>query len=77
LERALQIGEQALGPDHPDIAIRCANLGLVLRALGDLAGARTEFQRALQIGEQALGPNHPNIAIWCGNLGRVLKALGI
>jgi hypothetical protein len=58
LERALQIGEQALGADHPDIAIRCANLGLVLRDLGDLVGARTQLERALRISEQALGPDH-------------------
>jgi hypothetical protein len=27
LERALQIGEAALGPDHPDIGTRRNNLG--------------------------------------------------
>ena len=103
-ERALQISEAALGPDHPDIghpaqqprpraaaiwgtwpapapsssgpcrsarppsapttptsAIRRNNLGRVLRDLGDLAGARTQYERALQISEAALGPDHPDI----------------
>jgi Flp pilus assembly protein TadD len=59
LERALQISEAALGPDHPDIGVRRANLGLVLHDLGDLAGARTQLERALQISEATLGPDHP------------------
>ena len=63
-ERALQISEAALGPDHPDIGIRRNNLGSVLQDLGDLTGARTQYERALQISEAALGPDHPqSIAI--------------
>jgi hypothetical protein len=31
----------------------------VLQVLGDLAGARTQYERALQITEAALGPDHP------------------
>jgi tetratricopeptide (TPR) repeat protein len=52
------------------------NLGLVLRALGDLAGAKAHFERALAIDEAAYGPNHPQVAIWLNNLGRVLQDLG-
>ena len=75
-ERALHIGEAALGPDHPDIGIWRNNRGRVLHDLGDLAAARTQCERALQIGEAALGPDHPNIGIWRNNLGRVLHDLG-
>jgi Flp pilus assembly protein TadD len=57
-ERALQIIEQALGPDHPRVAICRNDLGDVLGDLGDLAGARTEYERALEISERALGPDH-------------------
>ena len=60
LERALQISEAALGPDHPNVGIRRSNLGGVLQDLGDLTGARTQFERALQISEAALGPDHPD-----------------
>jgi Tfp pilus assembly protein PilF len=49
LENALAIREAALGPDHPDTATSLGNLAGVLRAQGDLAGARTRFERALQV----------------------------
>ncbi|TEU14297.1 MAG: tetratricopeptide repeat protein, partial [Anaerolineales bacterium] len=35
------------------------NLGNVLQALGDLAGARAAWERALQIRREFLGENHP------------------
>ncbi|HII06093.1 MAG TPA: TIR domain-containing protein, partial [Methanotrichaceae archaeon] len=38
-ERALEIDEKVYGPDHPNVATMVNNLGEVLRALGDLAGA--------------------------------------
>ena len=52
------------------------NLGGVLRALGDLPGAREQYERALAISEAALGPDHPNVGICRNNLGRVLQDLG-
>ena len=76
LERALQISEAALGPDHPDVGTWRNNLGLVLQDLGDLTGARTQLERALQISEAALGPDHPDIGIRRNNLGSVLQDLG-
>jgi tetratricopeptide (TPR) repeat protein len=64
-----------LGPDHPDVAIRRNNLGNVLRALGDLEGARVQLEQALAISEAALGPDHPNVATVRSNLGSLLQAL--
>ena len=75
-ERALQIGEATLGPDHPTIGIRRNNLGRVLQDLGDLTGARTQYERALQISETALGPDHPTIGIRRNNLGARAAGLG-
>jgi hypothetical protein len=72
----LAISEAALGPDHPDIAGRRNNLGGVLRDLGDLPGAREQFDRALAISEAALGPDHPDVGVIRNNLGSVLRALG-
>jgi hypothetical protein len=40
----------------------------VLRDLGELAGARTQFKQALEISEAALGSDHPDVATWRGNL---------
>ena len=42
--------------------IRVNNLGVVLKDLGDLDGARKAFERALAIDEKAFGPDHPNVA---------------
>jgi len=75
-EQALQISEAALGPDHPTVGIHRNNLGLVLRDLGDLAGARTQLEQALRISEAALGPDHPTVGIHRNNLGGVLRDLG-
>jgi hypothetical protein len=44
------------------VAIWRSNLGGVLQALGDLAGAREQLERSLEIGEAALGPDHPHVA---------------
>ena len=44
MERALAIHEAAYGPDHPQLASDRINLGVVLRDLGDLAGARRELE---------------------------------
>ena len=52
------------------------NLGMVLKAQGDLEGAKRCFERALAIDEKALGPEHTNVAINVNNLGSVLKAQG-
>jgi tetratricopeptide (TPR) repeat protein len=73
---AHSIWERALGPEHPHVAIAVNNLGLVLQALGDLAGAKACYERALRIDEAAFGPDHPNVARDVNNLGGVLQALG-
>ena len=70
-ERALRIEEQALGPNHPDVATTLNNLGLVLEATGDYAVARPLYERALRIKEQVLGPNHPGVATILSNLAIV------
>jgi Tfp pilus assembly protein PilF len=75
-ERALAIGEAALGPNHPNVAIRLNNLGMVLESQGDFAGAKSLYQRALAIGEAAFGLDHPQVAIYANNLGGVLKEQG-
>ena len=36
------------------------NLGLVLKALGDLEAAKLHFERALGIFEKQPGPDHPS-----------------
>ena len=59
-QRALQIREQVLGPDHPDTAGSLNNLAALLKSQGKYDEAEPLYRRALQIREQVLGPDHPN-----------------
>ncbi len=51
-------------------------LGIVLRKMGDLKGAKDLHERALKIDEKALGPDHPEVARKVNNLGLVLREMG-
>ncbi|MGD1037186.1 MAG: FxSxx-COOH system tetratricopeptide repeat protein [Roseiarcus sp.] len=75
-ERALAIGDKALGPEHTVTATSLNNLAGVLQAQGDLPGARPLFERALAIHEKALGPEHPDTATILNNLARLLQDQG-
>jgi cellulose biosynthesis protein BcsQ len=76
MERALRIAEAAHGPDHPTVAVRLSNLAMILRDLGDPAGARPLLERALAVDESAYGPDHPAVATQLSNLALVLRDLG-
>lgn len=69
LERALAIGEKALGPEHPDMADGFNDLANVHTATGAYAKAKVLYERALAIQEKALGPDHPDVAASLGSLG--------
>lgn len=71
LERAVEVAEAALGPDHPDVGTSLNNLGSVLQDLGDLAGAKACYKRALVIAEGAYRPDSA-LAIGLSNLGCLL-----
>src|SRR2546422_9374949 len=73
-ERALRIREQALGPEHPDVAWSLDHLGSVLPRLGAAAAARPLYERALEIREKTLGPEHPDVAVSLGNLAGAVES---
>ena len=75
-QRALKIDEKALGPDHPDVAIRLNNLAELYRAQGKYAAAEPLLQRALKIWEKALGPDHPDVAAILNNLAELYRDQG-
>jgi Flp pilus assembly protein TadD len=56
------------GEVHTDTARSLKNLGGLLQAIGDLAGARPYYAQALAILEQVYPTNHPNLLIVRGNL---------
>jgi transcriptional regulator with XRE-family HTH domain len=68
LERALEIREEMLGPDHPDTATSLNDLALVLRARGEWNRASDLLERALAIRERVLGHDHPDTITIRGNL---------
>jgi tetratricopeptide (TPR) repeat protein len=76
LQRALALGEQAYGPDDPEVAVRLSHLGNVFRELANLPAAWEHLQRALSIDEKAYGPNDPIVAHDLNDLGIVLLDLG-
>ena len=51
-------------------------LGLHLKNVADLTGARAAYERVLRIDKVIFGPNHPNVVTDAGNLGGVLCDLG-
>ena len=73
MRRALQIGEDSFGPNHPNVAIRLNNLAQLLKETNRLADAEPLMRRALQIGEDSFGPNHPSVAIRLNNLAQLLQ----
>ncbi|GAA3296403.1 hypothetical protein GCM10020295_26120 [Streptomyces cinereospinus] len=75
-QRALAITEAALGPGHPDTAVRLNNYALTLTALGRHGEALPLVERAVGIAEAVLGPEHLTTALRLNNLASVLTALG-
>ena len=58
--RALSVREKALGPNHPDVAQGCNNLGVLYYKQAKHAEAKPLLERAVAIFTAALGPEHPN-----------------
>jgi tetratricopeptide (TPR) repeat protein len=73
-ERALLIYEKVLGPEDSDTATALDNLGILLRAQGDLVAARLHGERALAIYEKVLCAEHPKTAAGLNNLATLLQA---
>jgi tetratricopeptide (TPR) repeat protein len=73
--RALAIDQELPADTSTIIADRQA-LGLALRAQGELAGARAEFERAIELGERVLGADHPDLVVPHSNLGLALQGQG-
>src|SRR6266540_3334634 len=75
-ERALELREEALGPESPDVAQSLNNLAIIYRDKGDYAKAEPLVQRALAIREKALGPEHPDVAASLNILANLYRGKG-
>jgi tetratricopeptide (TPR) repeat protein len=71
-QRAREIWEHVLGPEHPRVAAALSNLALIENARGDFDKAERLLKRALKINEKALGPDHPTLALSLDNLATTL-----
>lgn len=62
LQQVIQIREQFLGPEHPDVALALCNLAELYGEQTKDEQAEPLFQRALSIQEKARGLDHPHVA---------------
>ena len=60
--KALELGEQEFGLDHPTTATLLNNLAALYQAQGRYGDAEPLYKRFLAIVEKALGPDHPHVA---------------
>lgn len=75
-QRALNIRETVLGPEHPDTARSFNNLGDLFNAQGDSTRALSHYERALAIRRKVLGGNHADTAESLNNIGYQLQMKG-
>jgi tetratricopeptide (TPR) repeat protein len=75
-EKALEIEQNTLSPNHPDLASSYNNIGLVYDNMGEYSKALSYYEKALEIKEKTLPPNHPSLATSYNNIGLVYKKMG-
>jgi tetratricopeptide (TPR) repeat protein len=75
-QKSLAITEKALGPDHPETAVRLNNLALLYHNQGRYDKAEPLHKRTLSIRERALGGDHPDTAQSLNNLALLYHSQG-
>lgn len=65
--RALELHEQAFGPQHPKTAYVIGNIGLTEINRGRLESALSYFERAADIMGRSLGLDHPDLVLAIAN----------
>ena len=63
-EKALEIQQQSLPPNHPDLAEFYNNIGSVYDSMGEYSKALLSYEKALEIQQQSLPPNHPRFGFF-------------
>jgi tetratricopeptide (TPR) repeat protein len=75
-EKTLEIQQQSLPPNHPNLGISYNNIGEVYDNMGDYSKALSNYQKALEIQRQSLPPNHPDLSASYNNIGGVYDSMG-
>jgi tetratricopeptide (TPR) repeat protein len=73
---ALAVREEAMGPDHPDVAAACHILGAMYLERERFAEAEPLLQRALQIRIRSFGPSHSDVVSTRDDLATLYRAQG-
>jgi len=73
---ALAVREDALGPDHPDVATACHILGAAYSDRARFSEAEPLLRRALAIRTHVFGPEHGEVADTIEDLSSLYKAQG-
>ncbi|HJZ87573.1 MAG TPA: tetratricopeptide repeat protein [Polyangia bacterium] len=76
LQRALELREKQVGPDHPDVTVPLSGLGGTYLSLGKYQEALGYYRRVIAIREQTLGQAHPDVAKAENNLALLYKEMG-
>ena len=75
-QKALQVAEKRVGPNHPSVAYSLSVLGDIYASQGNYDSAEALYKRALAVTEKLLGPDHPDVAYCLNNLGLLYKIRG-
>jgi tetratricopeptide (TPR) repeat protein len=68
-EKALEIRQKSLPPNHPDLAQSYNNIGLVYQNMKEYSKALSFHEKALKIRQQSLPPNHADLAQSYNDIG--------
>ncbi len=73
-KQAVQVWEEGLGAENPQVAVALGNLAQLYRVIGRYAEAEQLLQKALTIHEKVVGSEHPNFASDLHNIGSLYSA---
>ena len=74
-EKALEIKQQSLPSNHPDLAMSYGHIGNVYSSMGDYSKAFPFCERAVNIAQKPLPSNHAHLQWYRNNLDRVKQKL--
>ncbi|CAF5046194.1 unnamed protein product, partial [Rotaria sp. Silwood1] len=75
-EKSLEIRQQFLGPNHPNMTRSYNNIGLVYHSMGEYSKALSYHEKALEIRQKSLHPDDPVLASSYNNIGMVYENIG-
>jgi tetratricopeptide (TPR) repeat protein len=75
-EKALELKQKNLPPNHPSLATSYNNIGAVYENMGEYSKALSSYEKALEIRQQSLPSNHPSLATSYNNIGLVYENIG-